>query len=175
MRRGRGDYKHPWGDTEQPTTIIGAGQFLTWGNLISFGVPGQLVGMRWGHAPNANGAGCLGLVWNGGLPLVLLRVCMAAPFDSTGLSGIIWTNMFFHPFIRVVVGTPYMFAFKTLNLNIGYNDAALLAADLVIGNFTYPKHTATNPNGGTNPGNSLYPNTAANGRRYTIDPLFLPD
>lgn len=175
MRRGRGDYKHPWGDTEQPTTILTANTTQTFGNFISFGVPGQVVGMRWGRAQNVDTHGCLGLVWALGLPVVPLRVCMAVPVLAVVGAGVVWVNMFFHPFLRVVVGTPYMFALKPFNPVMSYNDAALLAGDLVIGNFTYPQTTGTWPNGATDSSTSLYPRTAANGRRYTIDPLFLPD
>jgi hypothetical protein len=168
-------YEHAWGLTEQPTTIVTSIGTGTFGNLMQVNVPGRIVGMRWGHAKNVTDKGAVGILWEATAPTNMLRVCRARPNTTTGVAGVAWVNMWFHPWFRPTVNHSYMVMLQPVALALAYNDGALLAADLTIGHFKYPKDTANPHNGATNGTGTLYPVTTANGRRYALDLLFLPD
>jgi hypothetical protein len=175
VRHGPGAYQTIWGTAEQPTTVTTAINNNSFGNRVKFNVPGNVVGMRWGRANNLSDAGAIGAVWTVAPTRTPVRVCMALPRAAIGGGGVSWTNMFIHPFLHVAVGDVYMFMLDPITASLSYNDAALLAADVTIGNFTYPMDTGTAHNGGKQAAASLFPVTADNGRRYALDVLFLPD
>jgi hypothetical protein len=167
------EYATIWTKTEQPTTILTGITNNTFGNLVKFNHAGKLVGMRWGRTNNVTDAGALALVFAASSPHIILRCARFAARTSVAGLSVVWTNTYFHPQLVVAANDVLMLCIATLLAPMNYNDAALLAADVTIGDFTYPKEATPAHNGATGATLGLYPNTAANGRRYSLDVLFL--
>jgi hypothetical protein len=176
VHRGLNAYQTIWGATEQPTTLNNLLVANTFGQQVKFNVAGNIVGMRWGRHNNVTDKGAVGVVSNPGTDATILRSCTWAPRTRPGTVDLGWTNSFIHPFLHVAANTTLKLWIITNGIGVSYNDGALLAGPLTIGNFTYPQDIASSKNGSIDSGSIHgYPSGAANGRRFTIDVLFLPD
>jgi len=174
MPRPPNQYLSTWGDTEQPTTIISVTNIASFGNLITIDTSGWIVGMRFGYYSNATYPSIVGVVCKPNPDRSVVRVCnFKRPTPSVG-GNILWCKGFIHPFLPIAAGDTYMYQIFPRGSPVSYNDGALLAGPLTIGHFTYPQNTRTDPNGAYNTGPLGYPTIDDNGRRYTIDVLFLP-
>lgn len=176
MNQIPGTYKTLWGATEQPTTLFASFGTIMVGNYITFNTNGNLVGMRWGRRRNWSDTGVVGIVTKLGALGEALALCKSAPHAAVLPADLEWVNMFIHPFLHINAGETYMLAVITNLSYYSYNDAALSAADVTIGDWTYPKDgTGGKPNGASSTGCRIAPTTAANGRRFAVDVLWLPD
>jgi hypothetical protein len=178
MPRFADAYKSAWGLTEQPTTILGNLTSSMFGNIIRTNVAGRYVGMRWGRRNNVTDIGGFGVIFNTSNPHNVQSVCRFRVHTAVvGDSSVVWTNAFFHPMLRVPAMTTLTFMLCTNGVNLSYNDAQLSASFLTVGNLFYPQDNVPSGqrNGSITGSIPAYPGSAANGRRFALDVLFLPD
>jgi hypothetical protein len=109
------------------------------GTKLQFSVPGVIVGMSYGRWRNDGATAILMLSTIGNEP-IRVRAAAKNATSTAGWEG--WHEVYFHPYVRIVVGTLYV-AWCNWSSDQAVYKANGFTADIVRGHITAPKHNPT--------------------------------